>query len=492
MNFHIAHKNKAVSALHRRVRAALVESGLTAGKLLVVAVSGGPDSLALLHALYHLRDDLGFDFHGAHLNHGLREDASKADAQFVADSFRRLGIGFTLEQADTPSFRRKHQLSLEQAARELRYAFLTRVAAEQQADAVVLGHTADDQAETVLMHILRGSGLVGLRGMETASGRVFNGSEIVMVRPLLSVSREETAQYCRALELEPRLDESNLSLELKRNWVRIQLIPLLQEYNPAVRDALIRLSRSVAKDLEYIEGEVNNVWRETVRHSDRGVTLNTGTFSRLAPALQNHLLRRALAALKGDLEDVEQDHIDSMARLMAGPAGRSLDLPGGIRFSVSYGEAMLASSEYDPCPLPVIEGEHILKIPGENLLPGWRVTASLVRQERDRRAPDFGRKTTAEYPVFHTAVLDYDRLDGQLWVRSRRPGDRFQPLGMSQTKKLQDFMVDSKTPRRWRDRVPLVVSPRGIAWVVGWRIAEWARVGDDTSTQLELRLLSER
>ena len=454
-------------------------SGLAPGNIFVVAVSGGPDSLAMLHALYYLREDLHLSLYGAHLNHGLRGDASKADALFVAEAFRRLGIAFTLEEADVPSFRQKHRLSLEEAARQVRYAFLARVCSEQGAAAVALGHTADDQAETILMHVIRGAGLTGLRGMEAVTRRAFNGREVLFVRPLLGLSRLETADYCRALELEPRQDESNLSQELTRNRVRLELVPLLEQYNPAIREALIRLSRSAAQDIAYMEDEIDKVWHETIRQDQGRVSVNRDAFRRLARALQNHLLRRAVLAAKGNLEDVEQNHVEDMVRLMAGPVGRSLNLPGGIRFTVSYDEATLTASGSDLCPLPPLGGQHTLKIPGETLIPGWITTAEVLEQERDKE----------DHPSARTAYLDYDTVGEQLWLRVRRPGDRFQPLGMSQPKKLQDFMVDSKIPRPWRDRVPLVESPRGIIWVVGWRVAEWAKVRDKQARQLKLRLL---
>jgi tRNA(Ile)-lysidine synthase len=471
--------DKVIASLHRHVRQALERSGLTDGKRLVVAVSGGPDSLALLYALHHLRGELGLELHGAHLDHGLRGEASRADARFVAETFRSLGVPFTVEDADVASFRRERGLSLEDAAREVRYAFLFRVAADQQADAIALGHTSDDQAETVLLHLIRGSGLAGLRGMEPATRRALAGHETILARPLLEVSRRETAAYCRAMGLEPRLDESNLSPELGRNRLRLELLPILKRYNPAVRDALARLSRSVAQDLAFIEAQVEAEWDRVARFSDKSLELDRNAFARLPPAIQSHMLRRAVLSVKGDLEDVEQNHIADMVRLMAGPAGKSLDLPGGIRFSVGYAEAMLTpTSRGDLCPLPPLEGEHPLNIPGETTLPGWRVSARLIP------LPARG-----EGEASYTAILDYTSLGGRLWVRPRRPGDRFQPLGMAQPKRLQDFMVDSRIPRAWRDRVPLVVSPRGIVWVVGWRIAEWARVKDEEGLKLELRFI---
>ena len=484
----MARRNKEITRLHRHVRVALERSGLAPGKLLVVAVSGGPDSLAMLYALHHLRDSLGLRLHGAHLDHGLRGDASNADARFVAETFRRLDIPFTLEEADVLTFRQEHRLSLEEAAREARYAFLSRVAAEQGADATALGHTANDQAETVLMHIIRGTGLAGLRGMEAVTRRTCGGREIILVRPLLGVSRRETADYCRALKLEPRQDESNLSLELTRNRVRMELLPLLEQHNPAILDALVRLSSTAAQDMAYIEAQVDKVWHEIAREDGDGVALSRDAFSRLAPALQSHLLRRAVLAVKGNLDDLEHNHVEDMARLMVGAAGKSLDLSGGLRFTVSYTEALLRPKERETGALPPLDGQHRLQIPGETLLPGWRVVATILDQHGQLiESPDFNREAPQSDSLSRVACLDYDSLEGELWVRSRVPGDRFQPLGMSQDKKLQDFMVDSKIPRSWRDRVQLVVSPRGIAWVVGWRIAEWAKVAEKTAHAVELR-----
>ena len=485
MDFQKPRNGTAVGRMHRRVKEALEASGVAPG-LLVVAVSGGPDSLALLYALHHLREGLGLRLHGAHLDHGLRGDASKADSEFVAQTFRRLGIAFTLEEADVSAFRRNHRLSLEDAAREVRHAFLAEVAVKERADAIALGHTSDDQAETVLMHIIRGSGLTGLRGMQMITDRISDGRTVAVVRPLLKLARRDTADYCRAMELEPCQDESNLDPKLMRNRVRMELLPLMQQYNPAIRKALERLASLASQGLAYVEAETEKVWPLTVRNNQSGLTIDRTGFSRLHPALRSHLLRRAVLSLKGDLEDLEQSHIDDMARLMAGPAGRSLDLPGVIRFHVSYTEATLSQADRDPSPLPTLEGQQKLRIPGETLIPGWRVEADLFGREGQGPAtPDFSRGGASLPP--HSALFDLNSVGGPLLVRSRRNGDRFQPLGMSQSKKLQDFMVDSKIPRDRRDRVPLVVSPKGIAWVVGWRIAEWAKVQSRDTHCLELR-----
>jgi tRNA(Ile)-lysidine synthase len=494
----------AVKQFELRVRAALEESGLTGGKRLVVAVSGGPDSLSMLHSLVNLSCELGLLLHGAHLDHGLRGASSEADAHFVSEAFGRLGIEYTAKRADVASFRSLHRLSLEEAARQVRYRFLARVAAEQRADAVAVGHTADDQAETVLMHILRGTGITGLRGMEPLAHHVFGGKRVVLARPLLRLSRQSAAEYCAALGLSPRLDESNLSLEPVRNRVRLELLPALKRYNPSVREALLRLSRSAAADLAYLDSQANAVWNQAVRVGSGHVALKRKVFHQLAPALQTHLLRRGVSQLKGDLDGFEHIHFVDMARLMAGPAGRMLHLPGGIRFSVGYEDASLSFGQEQPNRLPVLEGEHALMVPGETPLPGWRVTAfvrelgpsspaDLFRGEGGKRSEtSVSQGGAAEFVRSHgyspdglRAVLSYGALGDRLHVRARAPGDRFQPLGMARHKKLQDFMVDEKIPRPCRDRIPLLLSSRGIAWVVGWRIAHWARARDSDRRLLE-------
>ena len=483
-------KNKIISVFEHRVKKSLVTNGLSHGSILVVAVSGGPASLALLYALNRIKKELGLNLYGAHLNHQLRGVHSTEDAEFTSDCFKKLGIPFSTEKVDTLKFQDKHKLSIEQAARELRYNFLSKVAKEQNATAITLGHTSDDQAETVLMHIIRGSGLNGLKGMEETSSRVINSNKVTLSRPLLSVSRAESVNYCCLLKLIPRLDASNLSPKLKRNQIRMQLLPLLNEYNPAVKEALIRLSHSAKTDLEYIRNVVDDIWPDIANHYQNHTEISKSQFSKLAPAIQYHVLRKAITTVKGNLEDVRQEHIYEMAHLMKGQAGKHSILPGRLRFSIGYDSGILTSFKSDPCPIPAITRIHDLKVPADNLIPGWSITTILNTQVDQPIDMHSQREAMLVYPVTHKATLDYDKLGGNLRIRSRGTGDRFHPLGMTQAKKLQDFMVDSKIPQSWRNHIPLVVSPKGIIWVVGWRIAEWAKVDNTTRTQLEIKIMS--
>ena len=454
------------------------------GKTLLVAVSGGGDSLALLYALHQAQAEFALRLCGAHLNHTLRGAESDADAAFVAAAFRRLGIPYTQQRADVAAYRRAHKLSMEDAARRVRYAFLADAAARHAAHAVAVAHTADDQAETLLMNIIRGSGLDGLRGMQPLDCLAIDAANLTLFRPLLGVSRAQTYAYCDALGLRPRQDASNLSLEHTRNRIRLELMPMLKRFNPAARDALLRLARNAAEDADYIRAQTNAVWQDIAHQSETSegvIALNTQAFARQHPAIQNRILRRAVQAVKGSAEGITRRHILDMRRLIAGPAGRTLHLPDGILFAVGYDEAHIGSgaSVMDALsPLPPIRGEHPLAVPGETRIPGWRISASVCN------APNACGAITDTDGFSET--LDLDSVGAAPHLRGRRPGDRFQPLGMAQSKKLQDFMVDERIPRRWRDGVPLLVSRCGIACVAGWRIAHWARVTDATKRRLHL------
>ncbi len=444
---------------------------------IVVAVSGGPDSLALLTLLNRLSQPLGLTLHVAHLDHELRGADAKRDAQFVEETAYSLGLPVTLGQEDVESYRAGRGLSPEEAAREVRYGFLARVAAEQGAASVALGHTADDQAETVLMHILRGSGLSGLAGMSTLSYRpsAQGRGRVALLRPLLDATREETAAYCRWKGLTPIDDATNRSLEFTRNRTRLELLPFLSSYNPRIRDALLRLSSAAAHDQDYILGEAMQAFGKLATADGESIRIERDGFAALHPALKRHLLRLVYREATGSTDGLEHSHIEEMVKLSDAGAGRSVDLPGSLAFSVGYDSLSLAVNAGGASGPPALQGEHPLSVPGDTRIPGWDVKARLL-------SPDDASMDSGGY----TANMDAERVGQRLCVRGRRPGDRFTPLGMAGSRKLQDFMVDARIPSASRGGVPLVVSDEGVLWVVGHRIAHWARVTDETTGILSL------
>ena len=449
-------------------------------EMLVIGVSGGPDSVCLLHILADLRKTLGLKLHIAHLNHMLRGAESDGDADYVSSLSKVLGIPATIDSQDVQAYQKEHRLSLEEAAREIRYGFFSRVAASLNAETVAVGHTANDQIETILMHLVRGTGLAGLRGMQPSSYYLLpDGTRLKIIRPLLEAGRDETEAYCAALRLSPRSDSSNRWTNQLRNRVRSELLPLLREYNPDIEGALLRMARAADADLAYVDGETSRLWDSVAKLEPEGIAIDREGFSKLHPALKRHLIRSALLRLLGDLQDIESTHIESLLEAMVKPAGKRLSLPRDVTFHSDYGHGLITTKRPIPCPFPILKGEYRLNVPGETELHGWRVKSTILKRQHEE-------DNESEL----TAYFDFDAAGKELTVRGRRRGDRFQPLGMEGTKKLHDFMVDSRIPRPWRDSVPLVCSTRHILWIAGWRIDHRARV--TPSTKRVLRLEFER
>ncbi|MDD5127327.1 MAG: tRNA lysidine(34) synthetase TilS [Dehalococcoidales bacterium] len=458
-----------------RARNFFLETGLTSPGKLLVAVSGGADSVCLLHVLYGLREELGIDLHVAHLNHRLRGVDSDADARYVAGLARRLGIPATIESADVAAYRKQHRLSLEEAAREVRYSFLAETAKRIGAERVAVGHTSDDNIETILLHLVRGSGTRGLRGLQPLSRWRHSGNRLTIIRPLLKMSRAETAAYCRQHRLKPRLDTSNLSLSPLRNRIRHKLLPLLRSYNPQVGAALLRTANIAADELAFFEAETASLWKEVAEKRKNTIILNKEKLLALPAALQRHLLRAAFAKLLADLKDIEAQHIEEMRSALDKPAGKFVTLPGGLVFIVEYDRYLLGADPAALSPFPPLSGEYALKIPGTTRLPGWRIEATITDANQAMETDSFA------------ACLDFDRTGDELSLRPRRPGDRFQPLGMGQPKKLNQFMIDAKVPQGWRPRIPVVSAPGWVVWAVGYRIDERMKVTEATRRVLCLK-----
>ena len=457
--------------------------------ILVVAVSGGPDSVALLHGLLRLRGPARVDLHVAHLNHDFRGEEAEEDARFVSRLADSLGLPSTVGRADPVAYQREAGLSsFEEAAREVRYSFLSRVAEETGAAAVVLGHTADDLAETVLMHIIRGSGLHGLRGMEPLSTwrDRQGGRQATLFRPLLDATKAETAAYCQARGLRFRTDSGNLSPRFTRNRVRGHLLPALKEYNPRIVEALQRLGDAASMAVSFVEHEVNRVWDAVARRSQDGVVLDAGRLAALHPLVRRMVLRRAYESMAGHPRRLRQAHLTAMEDLLEAKPGKAAQLPAGLSLVRGHGVLHLGTAAPEPpCPFPSLAGEHHLPPPspsGETSveLPVWTVAYGLE--------PPGARVLGQAF----SASLDAVSVGADLRVRSRRAGDRFQPLGMKADKKLQDFFVDQKVPREWRDRVPLLVAGGRVAWVVGYRVAEWARTRPDSKSVLRVEFFTTR
>jgi tRNA(Ile)-lysidine synthase len=314
------------------------------GGTLVVGVSGGPDSVCLLHLLVRLQDRLDGSLHAAHLNHMLRGTESDDDAEYVAKMANDLGIGITAERRDVRSYRAQHHLSLEDAARRVRYQFFAEVAEKMGTDRVAVGHTADDQVETILMRLVRGTGAKGLQGMHPVTELRFLGtSTLTVIRPLLRVTRKEIEAYCRHHGLTPRADSSNLLPSHLRNRIRHELVPLLRSYNPKIDEALLRTADTLTSELSFVEDHVSRLWHEVVAEDEGAFLLDKRRFAMLHPALQRHLLRDVVKRLLGSLEDVEWKHIEKMRISFTLSRGKRVILPRRLMLYVEKEKCRLAA-----------------------------------------------------------------------------------------------------------------------------------------------------
>ncbi|MFC1939054.1 tRNA lysidine(34) synthetase TilS [Chloroflexota bacterium] len=432
---------------------------------LLVAVSGGPDSACLLHVLVKLKEELAIKLHAAHLNHQLRGAESESDARYVSDLARSLNVPVTIAERDVKAYQAQKRISLEEAAREVRYDFLTQTAKVVGASQVAVGHTRDDHIETILMHLIRGSGTRGLQGLSPYV-KLPTAEAVTIVRPLLEVGRE----------LIPRFDSSNRSLSPLRNRIRLRLLPLLKSYNPRVTEALLRTAHIAADDVAFLEKEGGRLWHQIAQRQENTIILYKEPFLELPPALKRQVLRISLDKLIGNLKDIEARHIEEIMNALSKPAGRSLNLPGGLNFTIEYDRYLIGRNPLALSPLPPLGAELALTIPGRTRLGGWHVEATIK-----------DREDMLEESNSFTSYLDLGETGDKLAVRSRRPSDRFCPLGMSQPKKLGEFMIDAKIPRLWRKRVPIVCSPQQIIWVVGWRIDDRVKVSQHTKRVLCLK-----
>lgn len=430
---------------------------LAAGDKVLVGVSGGPDSLALLHILWRLREELDLELMVAHLDHMLRGEEAYQDALHVEKIASFLGIPAVIERVDVAAYQAEHGGSLEAAAREVRYNLFIKAAQKGRCQKIALGHNLDDQAETVLMRLLRGTGLAGLGGIPPV--RPLEGMDII--RPLIEVSRAEILAYCREEGLEPRWDWTNEEPIYLRNKIRLELLPWLEaEFNPNLRQLLASNALLWREENEYLDQEAKKCYdRIITKTGEKRVCLQLDRLQGLSPVLLRRILRRAIIVVKGDGVDLQQVHLQAAAELVQkGRVGARLSLPGGVEIRRTYREVVVQEDGQEAdlsfCyPLPV---------PGEVFVPaaGMRLKARVV----DGRELGSHLKGSRMRGFF-----TWDGSSEPLFVRSRRPGDRFYPRGLGGSKKLKDFFIDAKIPRDQRDRIPLLTAGKEIMWVVGWR-----------------------
>src|SRR5262245_48354818 len=448
----------------------------------LVAVSGGPDSMALLSLLHRLAPEMKLDLHLAHLDHGWCGRASARDAEFVRRVAVRLRLPVTVGHLGPRVWQagEGRQSSREARARELRHRFLIETAREIGAHKVALGHTRDDQAESFLLRLMRGSGARGLAGTYP----VVDG---FIVRPLIDTRRGDLLAYLKERRLTYRIDATNLDLSLTRNRVRRKLLPLLErEFNPSIVEALAHAAE-LLRDEDNFLGELAEAKYRQIASRGDNIVLQARQLQELPVSLRRRILRLALSEARGDLRRIALQHVEQSLNLLDGPRPRGhVSLPDGTEVDVQAGMLRIVrQSGTAGSSAPARTGsawprEALCPVPGEVALPGFGLRLRATVVSRDALSIDLragGRER---------AFLDADLLPGPLLIRPRRPGDRFVPLGAPGTRKVKSFLIDRKVPVNERGRIPLVLSGDRIAWVVDHEIDDRFKVTDATRRILVL------
>ncbi len=506
----------------------------------IVAVSGGADSLCLLHLLHQLcgpgKRYPGVSLHAAHLNHKLRGEASAQDAATVASIVASWGLPLTTGEVDVPALARGERRSLEDAARSARYRFLREVAHGQP---IAAAHQADDQVETVLLHFLRGSGLTGMVGMLPRQQDI--------IRPLLEVRHAQTVAYCQEHGIKPLEDLSNTDPRFLRNRIRHELLPLLESLNPGIHSTLLRNASAIQVDVAWLEKQVDTCWPAVVvSERDDTINLNLQALLALPLSLRRHLLRRVTARLCEGQSPLEIRHYTLIEQLLTQHQDRqerTLHLPQGLCVIRNFNEVTFErltvrrgryfadaqhkfvaptadlSAKWNvgadlsrPPPIyrpnggqyePSIRSEEkaeaaLLPVPGRIEVPGtpWIAVTELVSAElmekvkqalRLENWPEVWRLLP---PARHAVYIDGDVAGTLLQVRTRRPGDRMQPLGLQYEKKVQDIFVDKHVARRERESVPLFFTASHCIWLAGVCLDERARLTSKTQQVVRLSIIN--
>lgn len=466
----------------------------------VVGVSGGPDSMALLHALLDLNAECGYSLsvHIAHLNHQLRGAESEQDAAFVQAAADNLELPCTIERSDVASLAGGGEGSIEEVARRERYQFLERVCLKVGARVVAVGHQRDDDAETILHRIVRGTGLRGLAGIPRVR-KLSEASDIRLVRPLLRRDRPWLLAYLAQRGIPYREDRTNQDRSAMRNRIRSVVLPLLEnQVNPQVREALLRLSEQARWLEDYFRQTVHRTFETLIiARTDQELTLNAAALRKKSRIVQGELIRRSVASFQLGEQDLGFAQMVAVLDLLADPAsGKEVHLPGGMNVSKRY-DRLIFSMPTDE-PRETIASEIAVHVPGRTLLPIRRMEITctirpidpktlsqwLHRQHVSQQSPPGPGKATDRG---HEEWVDFRCVRQPLVVRTRSAGDRFWPLGAPGSKKVAEFLIDAKVDPEARDRVAILCDQLGPIWVIGHRIDERVKLTAHTREGLQIQ-----
>jgi len=445
------------------------------GDGIVIGVSGGPDSVCLLHVLFLLSQQFNLKLYAAHINHMLRGKESDEDENYVRELCLKFGIPLFVERFDVARISKDKGVSTEEAGREIRYNFFYTVASKVGASKIAVAHNKNDQAETILMNIMRGSGLDGLKGIEYKRDMI--------IRPLLDIERKDIESYCREHQLNPRIDSTNLEGVYTRNKVRLDLIPHIDRlFKINITDSLCKMSNLIKDDLDFLADAASKSYEQCLeRATKEEIILNLEMLKRYHPAMQKRVARQAIKSLRGDLKSIGSIHIYDIVNLIReGKTGSEIHLPNGIKADISYGSLRVYFA--DSRNMVHYDFNEPIVIPGTTYIAQIK---SSLESFIENCAANVEHYSNIRYNSL-VQFFDYDKLKKGINIRNRRDGDIFKPYKSNGTKKLKEYLIDNKIPREKRNMIPLIAMGNEIVWVIGYKISDKFKVTENTKVVLKL------
>jgi tRNA(Ile)-lysidine synthase len=442
---------------------------------LIVGVSAGVDSMVLLHLLNAYREVFNLSLIIAHVNHGLRPEESEKEAVLVQGESTQLGLPVEYGQFNVKEFQKLSGLSPQDAARKIRFHFFNDLLRKHHAQKIVLGHNADDQVETVLLRLMRGSGLQGLKGMLPIRGGK-------VIRPLLEVWREEIESFAIEKKIPFLLDSSNLKHNYLRNRIRLALIPLIgREYQPNFKEIILRTSRILREENDYLERGAEDAYQKIVQEEKGTLSFKFSEYQSLHQAIQWRVVRKILECMNARgmvVDEGERSEVHKIYEKLQKPSPSFLlELPHGAWVEKRYDIVSLGKGGLKPFP----PFEFEINSPGHTFIEEIGKEVGIEEANRNQFRDYNGSP--------NTAMMDYECLQFPLKMRNFRPGDRFHPLGVKGSQKVKEFFIDHKIPRFERPKIPLLISGEMIAWIVGYRIDERVKVTEKTKKVLKITVV---
>jgi tRNA(Ile)-lysidine synthase len=473
-NLSLMKRDESKKGLVTSVRQVIQRYGMIQrGDGVVAAVSGGPDSTALIHILNTLKADMDFWLVPAHLDHQLRHESS-VDAEFVKEMSRELGLEAQIRSVDVKEMARQRGVSLEEAGRSVRYAFFDDVRASSGARVIATAHHADDVLETFFLRIFRGTSLQGLTGIAPTRGCI--------VRPLIETSRASIIRFLKEEGIPYRTDSTNLEIRSDRNFVRNRVIPTIQQHFPNFGNPLKRTIGLLGEEEQFVRESAQKLYSQTISCSEAGLQMSVPGLRSAPTVLGSRVMLLALYNFAGPDIRWTRSHVRTVWKLLcsASPSGMA-HLPGGILAARQYDRLVLsrgAVAEPEQWPQILVSAPGIVEVPGTGFI------LRLQLSERERIRPH-------EYDGITAAAFDADAVSFPLTIRNPRPGDRFKPWGLGGTRKLKKVLIDLKMPRGRREKLPLLLKGDEILWIPGVRRSDAAPIQDSTRRVLEAGIVLE-